>query len=69
MVIQGSRSTVSKTFNYILAKYHLTHMMFYKEYVASIIYKIKNVICNETDHDTSQHLQEIYFLKENILNY
>ena len=26
----------------------------YTESVASIIYQIKNVICNETDHDTKK---------------
>ena len=39
MVIQGSQSTVSKTVNYILEKYHLTHMMFHTESIGSIIYK------------------------------
>ena len=27
-------------------------MMFYTESVASIIYNMKNVICNETDHNS-----------------
>ena len=38
-------------------RYNITlpHMMRYTESVAaSIIYKIKYVICNETDHDTEK---------------
>ena len=44
--------------------------MFYAESVASVIYEMKNIICNKIMAlQISQQLREIQFLKEKILNY
>ena len=40
-------------------------MMFYTESVASIIYNVKNVICNETDHDSKTFAINVVFESEN----
>ena len=43
----------------------LPHMMFNTESVASIIYNMNNVICNETDHDSKTFARNVVLEREN----
>ena len=49
IAMQGSQSSMSKSINYILARYRLTHYMFYAEASARIIRDVRQSACSNIE--------------------